>query len=219
MAAPSLRINNNLWEIDYLNEHAFILIPAIDGNKLEQVHQLYRMFQSSPIEGIIDVVPAYENLTVFWDASITQKKKLLKSLVGLTADDYEINSTTYQVQVDYTEGLDWDRVEQHTGLNKAEIIQKHTETTYKVAMIGFLPGFIFLDGLDPALSVPRLTSPRTSIPAGSVGIGGAQTGLYSLPSAGGWNIIGTTKHHFFDETQKPPINLIPGDFIKFVEVA
>lgn len=219
MAAPSLRINNNLWEIDYLNEHAFILIPAIDGNKLEQVHQLYRMFQSSPIEGIIDVVPAYENLTVFWDASITQKKKLLKSLVGLTADDYEINSTTYQVQVDYTEGLDWDRVEQHTGLNKAEIIQKHTETTYKVAMIGFLPGFIFLDGLDPALSVPRLTSPRTSIPAGSVGIGGAQTGLYSLPSAGGWNIIGTTKHHFFDATQKPPINLMPGDFIKFVEAA
>ncbi len=217
MAAPSLHINHQLWEVADLNEYSVILSPIVDGDKLERVHQLYRMLEHTHIEGIIDVVPAYENITVFWDAVITQKKQLLKELTNLSVEERETAPRTYRVRVDYSKGLDWDRVEKHTGFNKAEIIQKHTEITYKVAMIGFLPGFIFLEGLKPELSVPRLASPRVSVPAGSVGIGGAQTGVYSLSSAGGWNIIGTSKHQFFDATRKPPISIVPGDLITFVE--
>ena len=86
-------------------------------------------------------------------------------------------------------------------------------------MMGFLPGFVFLDGLDESLTVPRMESPRTKIPEGSIGIGGNQTGFYSLESPGGWNIIGRTSKSFFDQKKNPPTELQAGDKIRFFRIS
>ncbi|MCG8373557.1 MAG: allophanate hydrolase subunit 1, partial [Balneolales bacterium] len=129
-----------------------------------------------------------------------------------------VSSVIFEVEVDYSAGLDWNRVEEYSKLSKQEVIQRHTNQIYTVAMIGFLPGFVFLDGLDQRISVPRLETPRTYIPSGSVGIGGNQTGFYSLESPGGWNIIGKTRESFFDVKAHPPSRLNAGDKIKFVAI-
>ena len=123
------------------------------------------------------------------------KKELKKGFSDATSRANEPVSTPAQVfelPVCYDKGLDWSRIEVFSGLSKDEFIQRHSRGEYWVAAMGFLPGFAFLDGLDPALSLPRLDAPRTRIPAGTVGIGGGQTGWYALSSPGGWNSLGET---------------------------
>ena len=123
------------------------------------------------------------------------KKELEKGFADAASRANEPPSTPAQVfelPVCYDKGLDWSRIEDFSGLSKDEFIQRHSRGEYWVAAMGFLPGFAFLDGLDPALSLPRLDAPRTRIPAGTVGIGGGQTGWYALSSPGGWNSLGET---------------------------
>ena len=91
------------------------------------------------------------------------------------------------------------------------MVARHTAADYTVAFLGFSPGFPYLIGLDPALSVPRLDSPRTAVPSGSVGIGGDQTGVYPSATPGGWRLIGTTERVLFDPAARPPALLAPGD--------
>ncbi len=218
MAVTSLRINQQMWSVSTLNEQAIILQPEESESALEQIHQVFRLMEATSIDGVIDVIPAYDSLTVFWDASKTNKQKLLEQISSLTFSSEKVSAKTIKIDVDYSKGLDWVRLEKITGLDRSEIIKKHAGTEYKVAMVGFLPGFIFLDGLTAELAVPRLDTPRNKIPAGAIGIGGSQTGMYSLPSAGGWNIIGTSTDRFFDADKQPPITIMPGDFVQFVEV-
>lgn len=217
MVVPSLHIKGLEWSITHLNEQAVILSPLIESNPITSIHNLFRMLESNPIAGIIDVVPAYENLTIFMDNAVLSQKQLIERFTKLQVVDAFEKATSHHIQVDYNKGLDWERAENYTKLSKAEIIKKHTEKTYTVAMVGFLPGFIFLDELDPTLTIPRLDSPRNQVPAGAIGIGGSQTGLYSIQSAGGWNIIGTTTQRFFDATNQPPISVKPGDFVQFID--
>lgn len=218
MVVPSMHIKGNEWRISCLNKQAVILSPLMESNPITSIHNLFRMLESNPIAGIIDVVPAYENLTIFLNNAVLSQKQLIEKLTKLQEVDAFEKANTHHIQVDYNKGLDWERAEKYTGLLKSEIIKKHTKTIYTVAMIGFLPGFIFLDGLDPKLIIPRLDSPRNRIPAGAIGIGGSQTGLYSIQSAGGWNIIGTTTQRFFDATNQPPISVKPGDFVQFIDI-
>ena len=111
--------------------------------------------------------------------------------------------------------LDLDRVAEHTKLSEAEIVDLHSSREYRVACIGFVPGFTFLAGLPKNLATPRRDVPRKEIPAGSVGIGGPQTGIYPLRSPGGWNLIGRTPLRFFEPTKNPPTLLCPGDRVRF----
>ncbi len=106
-----------------------------------------------------------------------------------------------------------------TGLAPAEVVTHHAAASYQVGAIGFSPGFAFLIGLPPALTTPRRTTPRTRVPAGSVGIGGAQTGIYSLPTPGGWNLIGQTTVRLFDPEREPPSLLRAGDRVRFEPVS
>jgi inhibitor of KinA len=112
-------------------------------------------------------------------------------------------------------GFDLDRVAEHTKLSEREIIDLHSTSEYRVACIGFVPGFTFLAGLPKNLATPRRDVPRKEIPAGSVGIGGAQTGIYPLRSPGGWNLIGRTPLKLFDSIKDPPTLLCPGDRVRF----
>ena len=110
-------------------------------------------------------------------------------------------------------------MENKTNLSKEEIISIHTSTQYSIAMFGFLPGFMFLEGLDQRIWVPRKDNPRTKVDSGSVGIGGEQTGIYSLESPGGWQIIGRTPDQFFDINNKTPTNFTAGDIITFRKIS
>ena len=214
-----LRYNGATWKCRELGESALLLEPKSDISALQHIHLLTKALEEAKWAGITDVVPAYQSVAVIFDRTTWTHQKVIEALQKLPDSISKKESKNiFEITVDYTEGLDWERVESHTGLSKSEIIERHTKPVYTVAMIGFLPGFIFLEGLDQTLSTPRMANPRTSIPAGSVGIGGTQTGLYSLESPGGWNIIGYTAQRFFDLDKNPPINLKAGDFIRFVEV-
>ena len=113
-------------------------------------------------------------------------------------------------------GPDLAFVAKHAGLTEAEVIRRHTGRDYRIYMLGFLPGFPYLGGLDPRLFTPRLQNPRTAIPAGSVGIGGEQTGIYPVASPGGWQLIGRTPLDLFDP-ERPP-RYAAGDCIRFTAI-
>lgn len=155
----------------------------------------------------VEWAPAYVSMGIRFDPKLqpieqlwkelknVMKKELEKEFSDATSRANEPVSTPAQVfelPVCYDKGLDWSRIEDFSGLSKDEFIQRHSRGEYWVAAMGFLPGFAFLDGLEPALSLPRLDAPRTRIPAGTVGIGGGQTGWYALSSPGGWNSLGET---------------------------
>ena len=115
--------------------------------------------------------------------------------------------------------LDLDRVAERTKLSAGEVVDLHSTAEYRVACIGFVPGFPFLTGLASKLATPRRDTPRKEIPSGSVGIGGAQTGIYPLRSPGGWNLIGRTPLKLFDPTKDPPSLLQAGDRVRFRAIA
>jgi KipI family sensor histidine kinase inhibitor len=136
-------------------------------------------------------------------------------------DDVDVvPSRLVEIPVRYggADALDLDAVAARAGLTCEEVIARHTAAEYRVAMLGFAPGFPYLLGLDPALAMPRLDTPRQHVAAGSVGIGGAQTGIYPRPGPGGWRIIGRTDAVLFDATRASPSLLAPGDRVRFVAV-
>ncbi|MES2404606.1 MAG: 5-oxoprolinase subunit PxpB [Pseudomonadota bacterium] len=115
-------------------------------------------------------------------------------------------------------GPDIDAVAEHAGLSRDDVIARHTAAEYTVAMLGFAPGFPYLLGLDASLHVPRRATPRTRVAAGSVAIGGAQTGIYPRELPGGWHLIGRTSRVLFDPAREPPCLLAPGDRVRFVAI-
>src|SRR5205085_6074087 len=116
-------------------------------------------------------------------------------------------------------GPDLDQVARQHGLSADDVVRLHTGATYRVYMLGFAPGFAYLGGLPEALATPRRAEPRTVVPAGSVGIGGSQTGIYPLASPGGWQLIGRTPVRLFDAGHQPPTLLAVGDVVKFQPIA
>jgi KipI family sensor histidine kinase inhibitor len=112
-------------------------------------------------------------------------------------------------------GPDLQAVADHTGLSTSEIVQRHSSGEYVVFFLGFQPGFAYMGGLEAALHTPRRASPRLEVPAGSVGIGGEQTGIYPATSPGGWQLIGRTDLPLFDAARRPPTLLQPGDRVRF----
>lgn len=122
-----------------------------------------------------------------------------------------------EVPVRY-DGPDLAAVADHTGLSRAEVVAAHTGSTWQVGFAGFAPGFAYLVDGDPRLGVPRLPRPRARVPAGSVGLAGAFSGIYPRESPGGWQLIGHTDLVLWDLSRDDPATLRPGDLVKFVEV-
>lgn len=179
------------------------------------------MLEAAEIPGLVDVIPAYESIALVFDREI-EVSHIISEYINSSihrSSGQDVTANKIEVPVCYELGLDWQEVEAYTGLSKNEIIQKHTGGKYTVAMMGFLPGFLYLSGLDKTIACPRKEDPRTNIPAGSVGIGGYQTGIYSLKSPGGWQIIGRTPNTFFDVHSSPPTNIRFGDIITFTQIS
>ncbi len=174
---------------------------------------------ASAWEEVSEVVPGMNNLTLIAKRPVTDLDTLTQRIqktwpkLGSAASE----GRTVEIAVVYggSAGPDLENVARHTGLSTKEVIERHSNAEYVVYFLGFLPGFAYMGGLDASLATPRHATPRVSIPAGSVGIGGEQTGIYPMASPGGWQLIGRTALRLFDPTQQAPTLLRPGDRVRF----
>jgi KipI family sensor histidine kinase inhibitor len=190
----------------------------------DRVHALAESLRLRPIPGVRDMAPAYASLLVCFDPLRVSSRRLaarLKNRAAKTGGAFSGGGNTVRIPVCYEGDFapDMEAVSRYTGFSPAELIARHTKPEYRIYMLGFLPGFPYLGGLDPALETPRLAAPRTRIPAGSVGIGGAQTGIYPLESPGGWRLIGRTPVKVYDPRRAEPFMYRTGDTIVFYPVS
>lgn len=174
--------------------------------------------------GIEETVPTFCSLTVYFDPLQLDGKALENTVLELLKGYKEGEKSTKRVfcipvcyEGEYAP--DMDDVCSLTGLSREEVIKIHCGTDYLIYMLGFLPGFPYLGGMDPRLEAPRLDSPRTAIPVGAVGIGGKQTGIYPLSSPGGWRLIGQTPVKVYDPDRQEPILYRAGDYIRFYPIS
>ena len=199
---------------------------AVLGSRISEetgarVAALEQAVRRAHIAGVTETVPAFASLLVRYDplrADYDGVSAALRTLAGeLTAEGAQAGRTV-DVPVCYggTYGEDLPAVARHAGLPEEEVIRLHSGRTYRIYMLGFLPGFPYLGGLDERLFTPRLPSPRTRIPAESVGIGGEQTGIYPMESPGGWQLIGRTPLCLFAPGRELPY--AAGDSIRFVPI-
>ena len=189
-----------------------------------QVHALAADLKKRPIAGICAMIPSFRSLLIQYNPTVLSydalSSRLLSRAASCTAST-ETHMRIWQIPCCYGShfGPDLPDLEQATGLDRAEIIRIHSSVTYKIYMLGFLPGFVYLGGLDPRIEMPRLASPRIKIPKGSVGIGGSQTGVYPVDSPGGWRLIGSTPVDFYDPGRNPPVLCQAGDAIRFCPIS
>jgi KipI family sensor histidine kinase inhibitor len=182
-----------------------------------------RHLQRRGVQGVRDVVPAVASVAVHVDldrAGTDEVRRAIDTALAEPESEEAAPSVLHTIPVCYggAHGPDLDAVAQHAGLTPAEVIRRHAERTYRVFMLGFLPGFPYLGIVDPVIAMPRHASPRQRVPAGSVGIAGQQTGIYPVASPGGWRILGRTTFALFDPRATPPAHLRPGDTVQFVAV-
>lgn len=198
----------------------------------ETTHRIVRAATSridqSAIPGIVDQVPAFTSIAVHYDpAAVAERsggrgpydfvRDALEALLSeLSVDDLP-PPRTVEIPVCYGGDLgpDLEEVARLHDLTPADVISIHTSGNYLVYMVGFMPGFAYLGGLSERIATPRRKTPRTAVPAGTVGIGGSQTGVYPLVSPGGWNLIGRTPRAIFDIRRDEPTLLSTGDRVRF----
>lgn len=175
------------------------------------------------IEGIIEVIPTYRSIAVIYDPLMTTRAEVVAGLERIRnapSDVGVLQSKIVEVPVCYggVFGEDLSDVAAHVGLSEDEVVSLHTGEDYLVYMLGFVPGFAYLGGMDKRLATPRLATPRLRVEAGSVGIAGNQTGVYPLTSPGGWRLIGRTPLKLYDPRIDPPVFINAGDYIRFCAI-
>jgi KipI family sensor histidine kinase inhibitor len=184
---------------------------------LDQVTGLHAELRRTPPDGIVDLVPAARTVLVVFDRLVTSADKLAADIRGRRIDPGtgpEAGLVELPVRYD---GADLAEVARLAGLTESEVATRHSGREYRVAFCGFAPGFAYIAGGDPALRVPRRASPRTRVPAGSVGLADEFTGVYPREMPGGWQLIGRTDAVLWDLDRDPPVLLPPGTRVRFVE--
>jgi inhibitor of KinA len=197
---------------------------AIDPAINLRVKRLMQAIAGEKPEGIMEAVPTYRSLLVYFDPlriSLSALKDKLYQLAQPQAEDTAVKPRVIEIPTIYGGefGPDLEFVAEHNHLSADEVIKIHAGTPYLIYMIGFLPGFPYLGGMCPQIAAPRLDTPRAKIPKGSVGIAGNQTGIYPVESPGGWRIIGRTPLNIFDATREPPALFQAGDYLTFVSIS
>lgn len=190
----------------------------------EKVHALAKKIRQENIPGITEMIPTFRSLLVSYDMLQISYSKLSVMLSVLSRElemDRAAHYRIVKIPCCYGArfGADLTDMERLTGLSREEIIELHSSVDYKIYMLGFLPGFVYLGGLDKRLEVPRLDTPRVRIGKGAVGIGGNQTGIYPMDSPGGWRLIGGTPVDLYDPEREDPVLLRAGEYIRFVPIS
>lgn len=196
---------------------------VIDPDINRRVHDLAQSIIDSDLIGISYIVPTYRSLLVEYDPmnqGFDELVKALKSLLDGLKEGKTIAPKLVEIPVIYggEYGPDLDFVCESSKLSSDQVIDIHSSANYLVYMLGFTPGFPYLGGMDERIATPRLKTPRTSIPAGSVGIAEKQTGVYPIESPGGWQLIGYTPVNLFDLAREKPVLLEPGNYVRFIPV-
>ena len=213
---PILPLGESAWTI--------VLGDRVDRALHHAVLGLAGAIEAARIPGVRELVPAYATLTVFCESGpVAERVRLelgtvidrLGSPASRLPDPEPGRLITIPVTYD---GPDLEEVARRTGLTRDEVVRRHTAREYQVFLLGFAPGWAYLGELDPALHLPRREAPRIRVPAGSVAIAGAQTGVYPIVTPGGWHLLGTTTVAMFDRERDPPALLRPADRVRFEAV-
>lgn len=211
------------------------IVPEGDASLLIQFEQVIspevnqkiaaaaKLIRAQQISGIIDMIPTYCSLLINYNPLVISYEALFKrveSIVRMESRSEAGKKKVWEIPVVYggIYGPDLGAIAEHAGISEEEVIKIHSSQDYLIYMLGFLPGFTYLGGLDEKIHTPRLASPRVRIPAGSVGIGGSQTGIYPMDSPGGWQLMGMTPVKTYDPDRETPILVEAGDYIRFVPV-
>jgi KipI family sensor histidine kinase inhibitor len=190
----------------------------------EKVRRMALAIQAEAIEGIIETVPTYRSLLILYNPLIFSivelKKRLIRLEEGLRQISFPDPKLT-KIPVVYggPMGPDLEGVAQYHQISPEEVIRLHCSKPYFIYMIGFMPGFPYMGELPDGLATPRLKTPRLSVPAGSVAIAQRQTGIYSMESPGGWQILGRTPVKLFDPEEDSPALLKMGDIVQFYSIS
>ena len=223
-----------------LGEQAWTVVlgETVDRMLHQRVTGLAARIAAARIPGLVEIVPAYATLTVFFEGDAEEIRRKLVALshrerseavpppghrersqagAGSHRERSDAIPPLHVIPVRY-DGPDLTYVASETGLTPAQIIERHCAREYLVYLLGFVPGFGYLGDLDPSLVLPRRATPRTRVPAGSVAIAGAQTAVYPLATPGGWHLIGTTTTAMFDPAREPAALLKAGDRVRFEPV-
>jgi len=217
--------------IEPLGDSALLvrLIEEFDPDKsLDAILLGVRALERAAIPGLLEIVPAYTTLGIFLDPARIAAFDELKTAIERALENSlepersraEMGSVI-EVPVCYESEFAPDLVEvaRRSGLEEEEVVRRHSSASYRVACVGFTPGFPYLSGLPPELATPRRANPRKEVPAGAVAIGGTQTGVYPRKSPGGWNIIGRTPLRLFEVERQPPAQFRAGDHVRFRRIS
>ena len=225
--------NVNNFRIFPLGENALTIELAdyISSEVNHRVISIANYFEENPFPGLIEMVPAYSSLTLFYNVYVVKHtfsefptvfetvKHLVENSLSNLTDVVSFNQRLIKIPVNFNpqSAPDLEFVTKLNGLNRKQFINIFTSRIYRVYMLGFLPGFAYMGEIDEKIAAPRKDTPRTEVTKGSVGIAGTQTGIYPLESPGGWQIIGKTDLEMFDPKAENPCILSVGDSVKFYE--
>lgn len=181
-----------------------------------------RTVAAAQLAGVIETVPTYRSLLVHYDPVATGFADLSKQLLVLARHPAppEGPARRWRIPVTYggAHGIDLDALAERHGITPDEVVRRHTAGDYRVTMLGFTPGYSYLSGLDPSLATPRRNDPRTETPAGTISIGGIQTGIQCIAAPSGWHLIGRTPVRTFHPHREPMFLLEPGDAVTFFAI-
>lgn len=196
---------------------------AIDPDINARIAATVSLMKEQHIEGVVDFIPAFCSLLINYDPRVISYGEFYERIERILSIEIAAGARkkrVFEIPVCYggSCGPDLPAIAEHAGLSEKEVIEIHSSADYLIYMLGFLPGFTYLGGLDERIHTPRLANPRIRIPAGSVGIGGSQTGIYPMDSPGGWQLMGMTPVKTYDPEREVPILVEAGDYIRFVPV-
>ena len=228
-------LQNTPYQIYAIGDQGITLDYGSEMNELlnKKIFQLYTLLKKWQPEAILDIIPAYHSISLIYDLIKVKKiagtitayqfleMKLRETEAQLIGDITVLMNRTIEIPVCYDVSLapDLDELAKMHHLSHEEIIEIHIQQTYRVYMIGFMPGFAYMGTVDDRIASPRKSNPRLQVPAGSVGIAGTQTGIYPFISPGGWQIIGQTPLVLFDANKENPTLLEPGDHVRFHKIS
>jgi len=191
----------------------------VDRDLSNDVLRLDTSLRSSALPGVIETVPTFRSLMVYYDPLVTSRADLEPAIAGRLYRQTGLRSaaTLWRMPVCYEGEFapDLAEVAHRTGLVPSDVVALHSAVRYHVYMLGFLPGFPYMGNLPPQLALPRRADPRLRVPAGSVSIATTLTAIYPYESPGGWHLIGTTPIRLFDPARPRPALLAPGDVVQF----